>query len=332
LVNWLSEQGEQGFRAQQIMFGLYQVLAEGFYEISTLPRDLQERLSLQFDTQGITPIRTLQSEDGQTIKTLFKLSDGYLIEAVLMIYDQRRTVCISTQSGCGLRCSFCATGQMGLARNLSSGEIIAQVIHFARQLNGTGERITNIVFMGMGEPFHNYDNMMKALNLLNEPRAFGFGARRMTISTAGIVPKIRKFADTNTQINLAVSLHTVDDALRSKLMPINQKYPINDLLDACRYYIEKTNRRITFEYALIEGLNDSKADAVSLANRIKGMLCHVNLIPLNPTRKYNQKGSNENTVRAFANVLESHQIACSIRLRRGIEIGAGCGQLAAETE
>lgn len=330
LADWLSTQGEPKFRAQQIWVGLYQNFKSEIGEISTLPKALQEKLTSHFDIQGISPIKSVQSRDGQTIKTLFQLHDGCLIEAVLMNYSERRTICISTQSGCGLGCTFCATGQMGLSRNLTSGEIVAQVIHFARHLAKIDERVTNVVFMGMGEPFHNFENVMAAVTQLNESNGFGLGARRMTISTVGIAPMIRAFADENSQVNLAVSLHTVDDNLRSQLMPINRKYPVADVLSACRYYIRQTNRRVTFEYALIENTNDSVEDAVALAQAIRGMQCHVNLIPLNPTQKFDRHGSQADRVKAFSEALESHHIPSTIRLRRGIEIGAGCGQLAAE--
>ena len=330
LENWLSAQGEPKFRTQQIWVGLYQNLIADFGEFTTLPRTLRNKLVASFDIFAVTPIKTIYSEDRQATKTLFKLGDGCLIETVLMLYEDRRTACISTQSGCGLGCVFCATGQMGLSRNLSSGEIVAQVLFFARELAKNRDRITNVVFMGMGEPFHNYDHVMKAVNLINDPRGFGLGARRITISTAGIVPKIKAFAEEDLQVNLAISLHTVDTNLRSQLMPINRKHPVAKVLSACKYYVERTHRRVTFEYALIEGVNDSVDDAHALAEQIKGLLCHVNLIPLNPTRKFNQRGSQADKVRTFADVLESRQIPCTIRLRRGIEIGAGCGQLAAE--
>jgi 23S rRNA (adenine2503-C2)-methyltransferase len=186
--------------------------------------------------------------------------------------------------------------------------------------------------MGMGEPFHNYENVMEALDRLNDHDAFGLGARRLTISTVGLVPQIKRFADENTQYNLAISLHTVDNELRSEMMPINRKYPVEDLLGACRYYIEKTNRRITFEVALISGVNDSAADAEAMAYKIEKLLCHVNLIPLNPTEDYGKQGSDTENVRRFCDILEGHHIPCTVRLRRGIEIGAGCGQLAAEHE
>jgi len=330
LADWMAIQGEPGFRAKQIWVGLYQNFKADVSEISTLPKSLLEKLVTHFNIQGIRPVKTVQAKDGLTIKTLFELQDGCLIEAVLMMYEERRTVCISTQSGCGVGCTFCATGQMGLSRNLTSGEIVAQVIYYARILANTDDRITNVVLMGMGEPFHNYEQVMAAVERLNDPQGFGLGARRMTISTVGIAPKIKAFADENSQVNLAVSLHTVDDILRTQLIPINQKYSVDSVLSACRYYIKRTNRRITFEYALMEGINDSDDDATALAQRLRGMLCHVNLIPLNPTKQFDRSGSQGDRVQAFAEVLETHHIPCSIRLRRGIEIGAGCGQLAAE--
>jgi 23S rRNA (adenine2503-C2)-methyltransferase len=286
LAEWLSEQGEPGFRAKQIWVGLYQNFTSEIDEISTLPKTLRQKLADHFDIEGITPIRTVQSKDFLTVKNLFKLHDDCLIETVMMLYEERRTICISTQSGCGLGCTFCATGQMGLSRNLTSGEIVAQVIYFARYLAQKDEHVTNVVFMGMGEPFQNYENVMAAVARLNDPNGFGLGARRMTISTVGIAPMIRAFADENSQVNLAVSLHTVNDELRSQMIPVNRKYPVATLLSACRYYVRTTNRRITFEYALIEGVNDSTDDAVALAQAIRGMQCHVNLIPLNPTRKF----------------------------------------------
>ncbi|MFU8825899.1 MAG: 23S rRNA (adenine(2503)-C(2))-methyltransferase RlmN [Brevefilum sp.] len=329
LEHWLSTQGEPKFRAKQIYVGLYQNFRTEVGEITTLPKALRGVLTEHFDMEGISPVRKIQSNNGLTSKTLFELQDGCLIETVLMMYDERRTVCISAQSGCGLGCTFCATGQMGLSRNLTSGEIVAQVIYHARLLAKTDDRVTNVVLMGMGEPFQNYEDVMAAITRLNDPDGFGLGARRMTISTVGIVPKIKTFADENSQVNLAVSLHTVDDDLRSELIPVNRKYPVSSVLSACRYYTMKTNRRVTFEYALIDGVNDSEKDALALAQQIRGMLCHVNLIALNPTRKYNRSGSRVDQVQAFYDVLESHHIPCTIRLRRGIEIGAGCGQLAA---
>jgi 23S rRNA (adenine2503-C2)-methyltransferase len=221
---------------------------------------------------------------------------------------------------------------MGFRRNLSSGEIIAQVLYFARILDQDDERVTNIVMMGMGEPFQNYQNLMEALDRLNNPEAMNLGARRITISTVGLVSKIRQFADENTQYNLAISLHTVDDELRSKLIPINKRYPVDDLLDACRYYVQKTHRRVTFEYALIQGVNDAVDDAKALAEKLENLLCHVNLIPLNPTVGYSEQPSSSEQADAFCRVLDEHHIPCTIRMRRGIEIQAGCGQLATEND
>jgi 23S rRNA (adenine2503-C2)-methyltransferase len=322
--------GQPGFRAEQMWVALYQQFRQTPQEITTFPKSLREKVDEIFDFRALTALRAIESEDGQTIKTLFRLRDGELIEAVLMYYDDRRTLCVSSQSGCGMSCTFCATGQMGLRRNLTSGEVIAQVLYYARLLADQDDKVTNVVVMGMGEPFHNYENVMEALNRLNDPEAFGMGARRFTISTVGLTPQIKRFADEGTQYNLAVSLHTVDNELRSEMMPINRKYPVEDVLAACRYYIEKTNRRITFEIALISGVNDSPADAEALAHKIEHMLCHVNLIPLNPTKGFGKQGSNPENVRSFCKLLEAHHIPCTVRLRRGIEIGAGCGQLAAE--
>jgi 23S rRNA (adenine2503-C2)-methyltransferase len=276
--------------------------------------------------------KTIKSADGFTVKSLFRLWDGNTVEAVLMYYDDRRTLCISTQSGCGMGCTFCATGQMGLKRNLTNGEITAQVLYFARILADKDERVTNIVVMGMGEPFQNYDHLMSAMDRLNDERAFGLGARRITISTVGLVPEIKKFADENKQYNLAVSLHTVNDSLRSEMVPINKKYSVDALIRACKYYIQKTNRRISFEIALIQDLNDSIEEAQALADKLRGLLCHVNLIPLNPTVHFSGQPTNKAQVNAYYNVLTEKHIPCTIRLRRGIEIKAGCGQLASEFE
>jgi 23S rRNA (adenine2503-C2)-methyltransferase len=330
LENYLISLGEPAYRAKQIWVALYKNYKNDVHEITTLSMALREKLADSLSFTALTPVRTIKSRDSLTIKTLFKLHDDCLIEAVLMVYDQRNTVCISSQSGCGLGCSFCATGQMGLSRNLSSGEIVTQVLYFARILAEKGERITNVVIMGMGEPFQNYEQVIAAIDRLNNPEGFGLGARRITLSTVGIVPKIKQFADADSQVNLAISLHSVNDEIRNQLVPINQKYPVADLLEACRYYIKHTKRRVTFEYALIDGVNDSEQDATALVQQIKGMLCHVNLIPLNPTKGFSRQGSQMYQVKVFKDILDAAQIPCTVRLRRGIEIGAGCGQLAAE--
>ena len=330
LRTWFEDHGEPTFRVDQVWTALYQTLRPSPEKITTLPKGLRKRLTESYSFDALTPVRAVESQDRQTVKTLFRLRDGNLIEAVLMYYEDRRTLCISSQSGCGIGCSFCATGQMGFRRNLSSGEIIAQVLYYARILNQDDERVTNIVMMGMGEPFQNYQNLMEALDRLNNPDAMNMGARRITISTVGLAPKIRQFADENTQYNLAISLHTVDDELRTKLIPINKRYPVNSLLEACRYYVQKTHRRVTFEYALIQGVNDATDDAKALAEKLDDLLCHVNLIPLNPTVGFSELPSSSEQADAFCRVLDEYHIPCTIRMRRGIEIQAGCGQLATE--
>ena len=332
LESQLKALGQPGFRAKQIWRAVYKNFIPSAQDISTLPKLLREQLDGALNFHALTAVKAVESRDGRTVKTLFRLNDGENIEAVLMYYKDRRTLCISSQSGCGMGCTFCATGQMGFRRHLSSGEIVAQVLYYARLLNERDDRVTNMVVMGMGEPFDNYDNVMNALNRLNNPDAFGLGARRITISTVGLIPAIRRFAEEHTQYNLAISLHMVDNHLRSEMMPINRKYPVEDLLNACRYYIKKTHRRVTFEIALMDGVNDSVEDAEALVRKIRGMMCHVNLIPLNPTKGFRTQGTRLDAVQSFCDVLEEHHIPCTVRLRRGMEIQAGCGQLATEVE
>lgn len=324
----LQDWGEKAYRAIQIWQGLYQHFWLKPEEFSTLSKTLRQQIADHFCFSHLSPVKNLVSSNGVTQKTLFRLPDGYQIETVLMDYNKRHTLCISTQVGCAIGCTFCATGQMGFHRHLSSGEIVEQVIRFARQLHDANERITNVVIMGMGEPFHNYDETMSAIHRLNDSKGFNLGARRFTISTVGIVPMIKRFTSENTQVNLAVSLHAADDDLRSSIIPINDKYPISALMDACHLYVEKTKRRITFEYALIQGFNDQIEHANKLAAILHGLVCHVNLIPLNPIDNYPKKGSSRLQVAQFKSVLDDHNIPCSIRLPRGIDIQAGCGQLA----
>lgn len=322
--------GEPKFRALQVWEGIYKQLAASPEEITNIPKDLRKKLADQFTFSSLEPVISLDSSDGQTTKTLFELTDGTKIETVLMNYDKRHTLCISSQVGCAMNCSFCATGQMGFTRNLTVGEIVEQVLYFARQLAAKRQKVTNIVFMGMGEPFHNYDAVMKSIRILNDGRGFKLGARRFTVSTVGLIPGIEQFTEENTQVNLAISLHATGDAHRSSIMPVNKRYPISDLVQACRDYFAATGRRITFEWALIDGVNDSIQEAEALADLLESLTCHVNVIPLNPTQGYSgQKSSTEN-VEAFKNTLESRGIPCTIRIRRGIDIQAGCGQLASK--
>ncbi len=330
LKNQLAAWGQPPYRAVQVWQGLYQQFWSAPEQFTSLPAALRQQLDQQFIFSALTPGQVLQSSDRETTKTLFSLPDQRAIEAVLMKYDERRTLCISTQAGCAMGCVFCATGQMGFKRNLTSGEIVEQVLYYARLLKTEGERVTNIVVMGMGEPFHNYDATLAAINRLNDPQGMMLGERRFTISTVGLVPMIKKFAGEKRQINLAISLHAANDTLRSQLLPVNHKYPIADLISACREYIEETKRRLTFEWALIYDVNDSVADAHELARLLHGMMCHVNIIPLNPTHRYAGQATTRQRADAFRNVLVEAGIPCTIRLRRGIDIQAGCGQLAIE--
>ncbi len=332
LQAWFAGIGQPTYRADQVWVGLYRNLWESSGSFTTLSKSLREELGASFAIQSLTPALTLDSKDGQTQKTLFRLPDGEAIEAVLMRYSRRRTLCISTQAGCAMGCVFCATGQMGFRRNLTSGEIVEQVLYYARALQVEGDRPTNIVLMGMGEPFHNYEATMDAIDRLNSPEGFQFGARRFTISTVGLVPAIRRFSRENRQVNLAVSLHSVDEAVRSDMLPVNRRYPLDELLDSCREYVRLTGRRITFEWALIHELNDTPAEAARLASHLKGILCHVNVIPLNPTRGYAGAATTRERALAFQQELQRNGISCTVRVRRGIDIHAGCGQLATASE
>jgi 23S rRNA (adenine2503-C2)-methyltransferase len=332
LISFLKEIGEPPFRAKQIRTNLYRRLVEDPERMTDLPPGLRAELGRRYCLQPLRLERQALSADRQTRKFLFRLSDGSPVETVLMLYERRRTACISTQSGCAVGCTFCATGRMGLHRSLTGGEIAAQVFYVAKRLKTEGKTLTNIVLMGMGEPFLNYDAVLSSVGLLSAPDGFGFGARRMTISTVGILPGMRRFTREHSQVNLAVSLHAADDALRDRLIPVNRTYPLADLFAACDEYIRETNRRLSLEWALIEGVNDTAAQAHRLADRIrKGLqkpLVHINLIPLNPIRRYKGIPSTAQRIAAFRSVLEAEGLACTVRLSRGTDIGAGCGQLA----
>jgi 23S rRNA (adenine2503-C2)-methyltransferase len=325
LVDW----GQPRYRADQIWGWLYQRFAVTPEEMTDLPRSLRVRLAAETNFEPLTPLTTLDSSDGQTRKTLFALHDGPQIEAVLMRYEKRRTLCISTQAGCAMGCPFCATGQGGFARNLRVGEIVAQVLFYARMLAEEERRVTNVVFMGMGEPLANYAATWSAIRRLNDPNGFGLGARAMTLSTVGLVPAIRRMSREPEQVGLAVSLHAPTDDLRDQLVPVNRRYPLDQLMGVCRDYIAATRRRISFEYALMDGINDRVDQAYQLINLIGDMLAHVNLIPLNPTVGGPYQGSPPERVRAFQAVLERGGVSTTVRLRRGIDIQAGCGQLRA---
>jgi 23S rRNA (adenine2503-C2)-methyltransferase len=339
LANW----GEPHFRTQQVWQWLYRACVRDFDAMQNLPAALRARLAAATDLAVLTPLAERSSSNDQTRKVLFRLRDGNMIESVLMQYKERRTVCVSTQVGCAIGCVFCATGQDGLTRNLSSGEIVAQVIHFAAEAQGAskndrthtsgrpnplvGQPISNVVLMGMGEPLANYDATWQAIETLTHPRGYNLGARRVTLSTVGVVPGIRRLSKERLPINLAVSLHAAEDALRDQLIPLSKRYPLAELMAAVKDYAMITNRRVTFEYALIDGINDSLDQARSLANLLGGLLCHVNLIPMNPTPGSKLHPSPRKQVNAFRDTLEAAGIPTTVRLRRGIDIEAGCGQL-----
>ena len=327
LANFLQELGEPAFRARQVWQWLYQHYAASFAEMTSLPQGLRDKLAAVAVLDRARPVAEERSSDGQTTKVLFALPDGKLIETVRMDYDRRRTLCISSQAGCAMGCVFCATGQMGFLRHLTVGEIVAQVLYFARELATEGAHVTNIVVMGMGEPLHNYDQTLAAVDRLTDPAGFNLGARKITLSTVGLVPAIRRYADEQRQTPLAVSLHAATDEERDRLIPINRKWPLAELMAACRYYVERTGRRITFEWALIAGENDTPEQAQALGRLVRGLLCHVNLIPLNPTAGYGGDPSSRERVTAFQAELTRYGVSSTVRVRRGIDIQAGCGQL-----
>lgn len=319
--------GEPRFRVAQVWSGLYRHMAAGPDDLTDLPKGLRARLAAETVWDPLVPLATVTSRDQQTRKVLFALPDGAQIEVVLMHYTRRHTLCISTQAGCAMGCPFCATGQGGFERNLTAGEIVAQVLFFARELAVADQRVTNVVLMGMGEPLANYDATWEAVRRLNDPEGFALGARSMTLSTVGLPSGIRRMASEPEQVGLAISLHAATDELRDQLVPINRRFPLAELLDACHEYIRRTHRRVTFEYALIDGVNDSDQHAHQLAGLLGGMLAQVNLIPLNPTPGGRYAPSPPERVQAFQRILRKHGIVATLRLRRGLDIQAGCGQL-----
>ena len=326
----LIELGQPPYRAEQIWQAVYRDLAVSYGEMTTLPMRLRTELEERLPFNRVALEATQESADHQTRKTLLRLPDGEAIEVVSMRYNDRRTVCVSTQVGCEMACRICATGRDGFTRNLSVGEIVEQVLHAARDFRQEGQRQTNVVYMGMGEPFANYDATLASIRVLNDPRGFGLGARSFTVSTVGIVPGIVRFAAEGLQANLAISLHAANDELRDRLVPINRAHPLDALLRACRGYVNRTNRRITFEVALVDGINDSPSHARELADLLRGLLCHVNLIPFNPVPGIAWKRSLDERVNQFSDVLEKRGIPVTIRVSRGAEIQAGCGQLRAQ--
>ncbi|MFZ8998696.1 MAG: 23S rRNA (adenine(2503)-C(2))-methyltransferase RlmN [Ilumatobacteraceae bacterium] len=315
------------YRLDQVWSALYEQLSDPD-DWTTLPKALRGDLSRQLPT-ALTPVTESVSEDGNTIKFLWELGGGSRIESVLMLYRDRATVCISSQAGCAMACGFCATGQAGFTRHLSVGEIVEQVVRCARRARERDRRVSNVVFMGMGEPLANEENVWAAVERIQGD--LGLSARHITVSTVGIVPGIRSLAGRPLPVNLAVSLHAANDALRNELVPINRRYPIDALIDACRDYLREKNRRISFEWAMIDGVNDRERDAAELAALCRRLRpgAHVNLIPLNPTPGYPTRGSSLRHVHEFRDLLESLGANATVRQNRGTEIDAACGQLAA---
>jgi 23S rRNA (adenine2503-C2)-methyltransferase len=337
LTDYFTSLGQPAYRARQVWEWIYKRYAGDFDSMSSLPKELRARLAASATVDPLTPVTEIVSHARDTLKVLFRLHDGQTIEAVLMLYDDRRTLCISSQAGCAMGCTFCATALGGLARNLTAGEIVAQVLYFARYLATPAAlpltevtrptHVTNVVLMGMGEPMHNYKNVWQALRRLTDAEAFGLGARHITLSTVGLAPMIDRMADEELQIGLAVSLHAPNDELRARLVPVNKAYPLDDLLAAVKRYTDKTHRRVTFEYALMRGINDSLELAQELASKLRPLLCHINLIPLNPIPDSKFQPTSDADTQRFAAILTAANISTTIRLRRGIEINAGCGQL-----
>ncbi|MDY6874886.1 MAG: 23S rRNA (adenine(2503)-C(2))-methyltransferase RlmN [Chloroflexota bacterium] len=327
LQSLLADWGQPAYRVRQLWEWLYIHLATDFDQMTNLPQSLRERLATETTIGLPQVVDTIRSAGGETRKDLLRLEDGETVEAVLMRYQRRRTACISTQVGCAIGCPFCATGQMGLRRDLTSGEIVAQALHFARELRAKGERLTNVVLMGMGEPLANYEASLAAIRRLIHPRGFNLGQRHITLSTVGLVPSIKRLAEENLQITLAISLHAATDKLRDQLVPINRRYGLDALFEACYHYVEHTGRRVSFEWALIEGVNDTPEQARALAARITGLLAHVNLIPLNPILGYAGQASSRTALDAFTAELERNHVPHTLRVRRGADIQAGCGQL-----
>lgn len=329
--------GQPAYRARQILHNVYKRLVPSFAEMTDLPRSLRMTLEDQYTLAAGRVLGELTAIDKQTHKALIRLPDGEIIETVLMLYDPRSdsrgraTVCVSSQAGCAMGCVFCATGQQGFRRNLTAGEIVAQAVHFARKLAQDGKHLTNVVFMGMGEPLANYTQTIRAVRLLTHPRAFGLAQRHITISTVGVLSGIEKLAEEGLQVGLAISLHAPNDELRQRLIPTAAPGSVARLIEAARRFRERTKRRVTVEYVLIDGVNDELSHALELARLLRGSDIHVNLIPLNPTAVGFRRPS-PGRVGAFANTLRRAGVNCTVRQEKGTAISAACGQLRTDAE
>lgn len=318
--------GQPAFRARQLRNWVFHTSATDFPQMTNLPLALRQRLQESFRLESLTAKRDVTSRDGKVQKVLFQLQDGKTVESVLLSYEKRLSICISTQVGCAIGCPYCATGQQGFERQLSVAEIVDQVLYFSRRLTD-GQSINNVVFMGMGEPLANFDNTWGAVEMLNSDQGFGLGARHITISTAGLVPQIKELSQKPLQVGLAISLHAADDTLRNELVPINRRYPLKELMSACKEYKAKTGRRVTFEYVLFDGINDDVKQARQLAHLLRNMDALVNLIPANTSENPRFKAPTIEKMSAFREELERLKTKATLRAKRGTDIAAGCGQL-----
>jgi 23S rRNA (adenine2503-C2)-methyltransferase len=336
LEAWAKEHGLPGYRARQVLDAVWRGRQEGFADVKTLPGPVRDQLdeAFRFDTMAETEVRI--TDGGLTEKAVHRLSDGLLVESVLMHYParganrERHTLCISSQAGCAVGCPFCATGELGMERDLETAEIVDQVRHAQRRLAADDKHLTNVVYMGMGEPLMNLDRVLESIEALNDTERFGLGARHITVSTSGVVPGIRRLTALGPQFTLAISLHAARNPLRDVLVPLNRRWPVEDVVAAARDHAAATGRRVTYELTMIEGINDTDADADALAELLRGDLAHVNLIPMNQVAHTPWTGSPISVVERFAERVGAGGIAVTIRFNRGTEIGAACGQLAAE--
>ncbi|WFR55013.1 23S rRNA (adenine(2503)-C(2))-methyltransferase RlmN [Anaerocolumna sp. AGMB13025] len=324
LKELLQDLGDKPFRAKQIYEWLHVKLAVDFDDMTNLSRQLREQLKSSCEITNLKMVDKLVSKEGETTKFLFRLQDGRVLESVLMKYHHGNSVCISSQVGCKMGCKFCASTIGGFERNLTVSEMLDQIY---RIQSISGERVSNVVVMGTGEPLDNYDNLVKFVRILTDENGLNISQRNITVSTCGLIDKIKALAEEELQITLALSLHAPNDEVRKQLMPIAERFDIESAIKACVYYYEKTGRRITFEYSLVEGVNDLPAHAIELAGRIKGLNCHINLIPVNPIKERSYRQSEGKNIQNFKNILEKYRINVTIRREMGTDIDAACGQL-----
>lgn len=327
---WLDQQKEPKFRAAQIFDWLYKKRVGSPAEMKNIPKTLQDKIEASFDFTTLNERKKQVASSDGTTKFLFELEDGNLIETVLMHHKYGASVCVTTQVGCRIGCKFCASGLLGLKRNLEAGEIVAQVMKVQKHLDETERRVSHIVVMGIGEPFDNYENLSRFIGIINHEKGLNIGARHITVSTSGIVPRIYDFAKDHPQVSFAISLHAPTDEMRTELMPINKAYPLKSVLEAAKAYVETTNRRITFEYGLIKNVNDTKECAIELARVLRGIHCHINLIPINyvPERGFDQTPMEH--IDQFEKILSNSGYATTVRRELGSDIDAACGQLRAK--